>query len=312
MKLISLDGYEISVQFTQIIRILPENAPKIICLFGSKEDKIKIPFIDQLGQEIFTYPAVKNLVSRVLTKVVSGYFKQAATGKTAIEFQNGRASCQEEAEVYINSRLADIGVEGCGTVIDEVILPRELNKYRQRLDKQKQEKEKAQAKTEAEKQRRELAEAEKQRQELESVRDAEISYKLSQMDAQAKLQKEQLDLEIYQKRLDIEASQQERINRIELDTFRAKVATLGTEGYVQLESQGKWADVIPKMPPITFPQFLITGGNSDSGDSTSSLLSNLLPIEYAIGLSERFNPNQLTSISLLSTPSTKNSLPPSP
>ncbi|NEQ35626.1 MAG: hypothetical protein F6K40_04655 [Okeania sp. SIO3I5] len=305
MKLTSSDGYKISVEFTQIIRILPENAPKMICLFGSKEDKI--PFINQFGEKIFTYPAVKNLVSRVLTKVVSGYFKQAATGKTAIEFQNGRASCQEEAEVYINSRLADIGVEGCGTVIDEIDLPKELDEHRQRLEKQKQEKKEAQAKTEAEKQRQELAKAEKDRQEFELVRDAEINNKLSQMDTQAKLQKEQSELEIYQKRLDIETSQQEKINRIELDALRARITALSPELYAQLESQGKWADALAQMK-ITFPQIMMTGGNSGSGDSAN--LFNLLEIEHLTGLADRLQLNQGTSTPSLSMPATKTSLPP--
>ncbi|WP_094674836.1 SPFH domain-containing protein [Hydrocoleum sp. CS-953] len=310
IKLISLDGYEISVEFTQIIRIAPENAPKMICLVGAEGEEDKKSYTDdKSGQTVVKYPAIRNLVSRVLAKEVSSYFRQAATGKTAIEFQEGRVSCQREAEIYINDRLAEIGVEGCGTVIDEVNLPEELDKYRQRLEKQKQEKEEAQAKVEAEKKLQELVKAEKDREEIESVRDAEIRSKVSQMDAYAKSQKEQLDLETYQKELDIRAAQEETMSRIELDALRAKVRALSPEIYAQIETQRKWADALTQAK-ITLPQIMVTGGNNNgSGDSASNLL-NLLQIEHLTGLASHLQLNQGTSTPLLSKPETKNSLPP--
>ncbi|NET26480.1 SPFH domain-containing protein [Okeania sp. SIO1I7] len=312
MKLISLDGYEISVQFTQIIRIAPENAPKMIFRIGSDGEEDKKSYTDdKSGQTVVKYPAIRNLVSRELARVVSSYFRQAATGKTAIEFQEGRASCQEEAEIYINARLAENGVEGCGTVIDEVNLPKELDEHRQRLEKQKQEKKEAQAKIEAEKKLQELVKAQKDREEIILVGDAKIKSTVSQINAQTKAQNERLELETYQKELDIRAAQEKTISQIKLDDLRARIAALSPELYAQIETQRKWADALTQAK-ITLPQIMVTGGNNNgSGDSASNLL-NLLQIEHLTGLASHLQLNQGTSTPLLSKPETKNSLPPNP
>ncbi|NET42520.1 VWA domain-containing protein [Okeania sp. SIO2B3] len=90
--------------------------------------------------------------------------------------------------------------------------------------------------------------------------------------------------------------------------FKEKIAILSPEIYVQLESQRKWADALAQMK-ITSPQTIMTGGNSDSGDSVSNLF-NLLQIEHLTGLPDRLQLNQGTSTPSLSTASTKTYLSP--
>lgn len=246
MKLISYDGYEIYVQFTQIIRIAADNAPKMICLVGSSTGEDKIYVTDDSGKVVKKYPAIRNLVSRVLTKVVSSYFQQAATGKTAMEFQEKRRELQDAAQGYIEQRLKKISVEGCGTVVDTIDLPPELDEYRQRLEKQKQEAKEAQ-------------------EESKTILKIE----------KAKAQIEQLRLDTYQKRLDIEIFQKERISLIEINALKEKIAALNPELYAQIETQGKWAEAMAQMK-IDYPQIMMTGGgNSSSGYVELLLLEHL-------------------------------------
>lgn len=306
MKVTSFDGYEIYVQFTQIIRIAADNAPKMICLVGSSIGEDKISVTDDSGKVVKKYQAIRNLVSRVLTKVVSSYFQQAATGKTAMEFQEKRRELQDAAQGYIEQRLKNISVEGCGTVIDTIDLPPELDEYRQRLEKQKQEAKEAEVKAEAEQKRQQFVEAEKLRKRTELVRDAEIRVEVAQIEAQGELQKGQLDLEIYRTRLDIEASQKERISLIEINALKEEIAALSPELYAQIETQGKWAEAMAQMK-IDYPQIMMTGGgNSSSGDPISHL-SPLLQLEYVERLGNRLN--QGTPIASLPPNQEQKSLP---
>ena len=314
MKLTSLDGYEISVQFTQIIRISSDNAPKMICLVGSNAGTNKISVNDESRQVVKKYPAIRNLVSRVLTKVVSSHFQQAATGKTAIDFQDARKDCQDEAEEYIKERLEMIGVEGWGTVIDEVDLPQELDDYRKGLEKEKQKAKKAEEESktikkqiDTAKERQKLVEEEQKAEAIaertKKLMDAETNFEIEK----AKAQVEQLHLDNYQQRLDIEASQQERISLIDINAFKQRIAALSPEIYAQIETQGKWAEAMSQMK-INYPQIMMTGGgNSTSGDPTSNYFQ-LLQLEHLEALRNRVNPG--TSTPLLSTAGTKNYLSP--
>lgn len=306
MKVTSFDGYEIYVQFTQIIRIAADNAPKMICLVGSSIGEDKISVTDDSGKVVKKYQAIRNLVCRVLTKVVSSYFQQAATGKTAMEFQEKRRELQDAAQRYIEQRLKNISVEGCGTVIDTIDLPPELDEYRQRLEKQKQEAKEAEVKAEAEQKRQQFVEAEKLRKRTELVRDAEIRVEVAQIEAQGELQKGQLDLEIYRTRLDIEASQKERISLIEINAFKERVAFLSPERYAEIEIQEKWAEAMAQMK-INYPQIMMTGGgNSSSGDPTSNYFQ-LLQLDHLETLRNRLN--QGTPIASLPPNQEQKSLP---
>ncbi len=297
MKLTSYDGYEIYVQFTQIIRIAADNAPKMICLVGSYRGEDKISVTDDSGKVVKKYPAIRNLVSRVLTKVVSSYFQRAATGLTAMDFQETRGDLQNAAEEYIKDSLNKSGVEGCGTVIDTIDLPPELDEYKQRLRKQKLEAREAEGErdtikqqTDTAKERQKLVEEE---QKVEAVAERIKKFKL--MNAQTNLEIEKvnveidkLHLDIYQKRSDIETFQKERISQIEIKALKEKITALSPELYAQIETQGKWAEAMAQMK-INYPQIMMTGGgNSSSGDPISNYFQ-LLQLDNLETLRNRLN-----------------------
>ena len=198
---------------------------------------------DDSGKVVKRYQAIRNLVSRVLTKVVSSYFQQAATGLTAMDFQDTRGNLQQAAQAYIEECLKDISVEGCGTVIDTIDLPQELDEYRQRLEKQKQEAKEAQEESKT------ILEIEK-----------------------AKAQIEQLRLDTYQKRLDIEIFQKERISLIEINALKEQIAALSPELYAQIETQGKWAEAMAQIK-IDYPQIMMTGERSTYYKMGSKLMT---------------------------------------
>ncbi|NEP87621.1 MAG: VWA domain-containing protein [Okeania sp. SIO2C2] len=316
LKLTSSDGREFQVQFTQIIRIAAENAPMVICQIGTSAAEVeRIYMNDNLGRTIKKYPAIRNFVNRVLTKVVEGHFKHAATAKTAIQFQQTIIQCQEEAQAYIEAVLEKYGIERWGTYIIAFNLPEELDKHRQVLEDLKQEQVKAQEesktiqeKIQTEEKNKQLTKEQEETKAVGQKIQADTKVYTAQREAQADREKEKAKAKVNKMHIDVEIARQEKLTEIEINAFRARIAALGPEVYAQIELQAKWADAIAQMQ-ITYPQIMTSGGNSGSGDSTSNLF-NLLQIEHLTGLADRIQLNQGTSTPLFSTAATKNSLSP--
>ncbi|MDJ0510726.1 MAG: SPFH domain-containing protein [Crocosphaera sp.] len=309
LKLTSFDGREFKVQFTQMIRIAPENAPKMICQIGAQAAEVEETTMnDSSGKTIKKYPAIRNLVVRVLTRVVEGHFKQAATDKTAIEFQQAIVYSQNAAKDYIQNVLKENGVEGHGTYINAVDLPEDLDKRRQELEDLKQQQIKAKEESDTIKkqidtaQERQKLVAEEQRVEhTKKLIDAQTNLEIEKATAEANWEREKttakidkLHLDNYQKRLDIETSQQERISLIEINAFKDRIAVLSPELYVQIETQGKWAEAMAQME-INYPQIMMTGGgNSSSGDPTSNYF-RLLQLDHLEAMRNRLTPGTPTA-----------------
>ncbi|MCC5610138.1 VWA domain-containing protein [Nostoc sp. CHAB 5834] len=309
LKLTSYDGYELKVQFTQVIRIAPENAPKMICLIGSQSSEeststAKNNLNSNSSGTIKRYPAIRNLVTRVLTKVVSGHFQQAATGKTAMQFQDDKNGCEKEARDYINNVLEEIGVEGRGTYIEKIDLPKHLDQFRQDGAEAQLEHDLVQKQQVTEIARRKLLEEQTRTQIQAQFINAEARFEIAQMDIQINLEREtakakadQLHLETRRQQIDIETSQQERIIQMQMKAFRDRVEVLSPAFYAHIESQGKWAEAFGQME-ITYPQIMMGGGNN-SGDPLSNTFQ-LLQLEHLDAIRNRLNPGtpiqQLSSL----------------
>ncbi|NES18974.1 MAG: VWA domain-containing protein, partial [Symploca sp. SIO3E6] len=318
LKLTSSDGYEFKVKFTQIIRIAPENAPKMICLIGSESSEESIS-ANSPGKTK-KYPAIRNLVTRVLTKVVSGHFQKVAAGKTAIDFQKDKTGCENEAETYINGVLEEIGVEGRGTYIETIDLPEHLDEYRQQGAEAELERELLEKQQSTEKQRQQLVEEQQKTQAQEQLIKAKTRLDIAKMDAQTNLEQEtaraqadQLHNETHRQRLDIDISGQERISQIEVNAFRERTQVLSPELYAQIETQGKWAEALAQMQ-INYPDIMIGGGNSP-GDPFSNTFQ-LMQLNHLDELRNRLNPGTPTQqlpiqqpTSILPTGNRQNSLP---
>ncbi|NEO54352.1 MAG: hypothetical protein F6K54_15425 [Okeania sp. SIO3B5] len=317
LNLTSYDGRKFEVQFTQMIRIAPENAPKMICQIGAEAAAVETITMDDGSGKTKTirkYPAIRNLVVRVLTRVVEGHFKQAGTGKTAIEFQKAIVHSQDAAQAYIEDVLKKNGVEGEGTYINAVDLPEDLNKHQQEVEDFKLEQIKAQekSKTIEEKIRTEqinqqLVQTKEETKALEKRTQAETDVYIAKKKGEAHLAEQEAIAKANKLHTDLEINRKKEFTEIEMNAFRAKVAVLSPEFYKEIETQGKWAEAMAQME-INYPQIMMTGGgNSSSGDPTSNYFQ-LLQLDHLETLRNRLNPG--TSTPLLSTPGTKNYLSP--
>ncbi|MBD2774300.1 VWA domain-containing protein [Iningainema tapete] len=298
LKLTSYDGYEFKVQFTQIIRIAPENAPKMICLIGSQSSEdptstVKNNLNSNSSGTVKRYQAIRNLVTRVLTKVVSGHFQQAATGKTAMEFQDDKNGCEKEARDYINNVLEEIGVEGRGTYIEKIDLPEHLDKFRQEGAEAQLEHDLVQKQQVTEIARRKLLEEQTRTQAQAQFIDAQARFEIEQMDIQINLEREtakakadQQHLETRRQEKEIETSNQERIIQMQIKAFRDRVEVLSPAFYAHIESQGKWAEAFGQIQ-ITYPQIMM-GGDNSSGNPLSNTFQ-LLQLEHLDAFRNRLN-----------------------
>lgn len=95
------DGFDFNIEVTQIIRIAPEDAPKVVCRIDS----------------------VDNLVDKVLQPTVENYFLNAAQNYAVSEFDSNRTEIQAEAADEIRAALKEYYVEAVDTLIRNIELP---------------------------------------------------------------------------------------------------------------------------------------------------------------------------------------------
>ena len=136
LRLRSKDGFTIELEVTQIIKIDPKDAPKIISHVGSsfanrierKEEVFSQPY----GKDSIKYRSIRNLITRVIEPVVNSCFRNSALAYDALDFLNKRNEIQVVAKDYIEHELNAYGIQSVGTFINESDLLEELE---QRLTK---------------------------------------------------------------------------------------------------------------------------------------------------------------------------------
>lgn len=106
IKVRSQDGFEFTLDVSQIIHIPSTEAPKVIARFGS----------------------VQNLVSQVLEPTIGNYFRNSAQKSDAIAFLNERSTRQNEAKAEIAKVLGEYNVNAVDTLIGDIVPPAPLMK----------------------------------------------------------------------------------------------------------------------------------------------------------------------------------------
>ena len=296
LKLTSKDAYKFKVQFTQIIRIVPENASKMICLIGTdlslKESTSSNQnnFTDNSVERVKKYGVINNLVTNVL-KVVSGHFQDSASEITAIEFQDTRGQREQKAKEYINNALKQIGVEGIESYIRDIDLPEDLDEFTTEGEKTRQERKLLKEQLLTEEQRQKLVQQQKTTQTQGELIDAEKRLKIAQIDGQARRERENAIAEAEERHLvtlrkqkDIEIFVNEENSQIQINAFIQRVKALNPEIYAQIETEKKWAEALRDTEKVC-PEIVIGGGNS-SGDPLSNTFQ-LLTLEHLDSIRSR-------------------------
>lgn len=124
LRLRSKDGFEFTMEISQVIRIKPDEAPILISQIGVTEKwSNEIEFGSDKGQK---FSSVRNLITRLLKPFIEAHFRNVAQTYGVKEFQSKREQLQAEAAEAIREALAVAGVVGVRTNINEIELPQSV------------------------------------------------------------------------------------------------------------------------------------------------------------------------------------------
>ncbi len=104
LKVISRDGFEISVSVKVVIRIRPDQAPYMVAKIGS----------------------IENLVDHVIHPMIDSSFRNQASSTSAMNFMQNRHEEQEKAEERARRELEKYHVELVSVLICQIKLPQDL------------------------------------------------------------------------------------------------------------------------------------------------------------------------------------------
>lgn len=104
LKVVSRDGFEISVSVKVIIRVRPDQAPYMVAKIGS----------------------IDNLIQHVIHPMIDSSFRNQASSTSAMNFMQDRQMEQKKAEERTRDELEKYHVECVSVLICQINLPQEL------------------------------------------------------------------------------------------------------------------------------------------------------------------------------------------
>jgi uncharacterized membrane protein YqiK len=104
LKVVSRDGFEISVSVKVIIRVRPDQAPYMVAKIGS----------------------IDNLIQHVIHPMIDSSFRNQASSTSAMNFMQDRQEEQRKAEEHTRFELEKYHVECVSVLICQIKLPQEL------------------------------------------------------------------------------------------------------------------------------------------------------------------------------------------
>lgn len=104
LKVVSRDGFEISVSVKVIIRVRPDQAPYMVAKIGS----------------------IDNLIQHVIHPMIDSSFRNQASSTSAMNFMQDRQEEQRKAEEHTHNELEKYHVECVSVLICQIKLPQEL------------------------------------------------------------------------------------------------------------------------------------------------------------------------------------------
>jgi len=104
LKVVSHDGFEISVAVKVVIRVRPDQAPYMVAKIGS----------------------IQNLIEHVIHPMIDSSFRNQASATSAMAFMQNRHEEQQKAEERARKELEKYHVELVSVLICAIILPKDL------------------------------------------------------------------------------------------------------------------------------------------------------------------------------------------
>jgi uncharacterized membrane protein YqiK len=265
LKVISRDGFEISVSVKVIIRVRPDQAPYMVAKIGS----------------------IQNLIQHVIHPMIDSSFRNQASSTSAMNFMQDRQEEQRKAEDRARYELEKYHVECVSVLICQIKLPQELMDTQtmkiiaqQQLAMYEEQQKAEQTRIATEKTR---AEAEQQKNLVE----AEIGVKIAEQNKQKSIRFAEGEAEAIRLRAEGEAKGIKAKGEAE----GAKILAIGeaTAKSYELQNkavgqQGVTAIEIAKQVAAgnikVTPDFLVQGGESIGG-LLSAFLTKIITKEEA-------------------------------
>lgn len=263
IKVRSSDGFDYTMDVSQIIHIPRNEAPKVIARFGT----------------------VANLVTQVLEPTIGNYFRNAAQNSDVIDFLTKRSERQEEAKTAIAKVLVEYGVVAVDTLIGDIVPPRELMKTLTDRKIAQQEEVTFGNQEKAQDARKKFAQAQAMADTQPQVVTAERTVAIAEFTAnaavaaakgtaQAKTINAEADAMVTKVTGDADASKILAIGTAEADVIKMKIQSIEPDNYAAIEVSRNFANSkVPIVPGIN------VGGGQDGksgGTLVDVLIANLL------------------------------------
>lgn len=264
IKVRSSDGFDYTMDVSQIIHIPRNEAPKVIARFGT----------------------VANLVTQVLEPTIGNYFRNAAQSSDVIDFLTKRSERQEEARVSIAKVLTEYGVVAVDTLIGDIVPPEPLMKTLTDRKIAQQEELTFAGQEKAQDARAKLAQAQAMADTQPQVVTAERTVAIAVFTAnaavaaargtaEAKTINAAADAQVTMVTGDADASKIRAIGTAEADVIKMKINSIEPDNYAAIEVSRNFAN--SKVPIV--PGINVGGGHQDGksgGTLVDVLIANLL------------------------------------
>lgn len=127
--IVDIEGHRLSLEMSQVLRIPPAAAPRLIRRFGEEGRRI------EHGGSIVINPApIQRFVERVLGATVAGYFTELVTRYTILQFIEEYDEVRLELQERVTQALRDWGVIAGQTVLAEFeSQDRSINELRRQI-----------------------------------------------------------------------------------------------------------------------------------------------------------------------------------
>ncbi|MCX6715206.1 MAG: SPFH domain-containing protein [Candidatus Uhrbacteria bacterium] len=255
----SKDGFEISLDVSQIIHVSRENAAMVIARFGN----------------------MNNLVSQILEPIIGNYFRNAVQDASALDFLQQRGTQQQLACVAIREKLKDCNIEAVDTLIGDLIIPNELLRTQTERQIAKENEATYVIQQAAEKGRVMLAEQTALADTQKEVVSAQRRLTVAQQDAltaaekatgEANAARTRAEATAYttEKTGEADAKKIELVGKAEADVIEQKKKALGAENFTRIEVAAKLSQ---SMQPLV-PKYMLGGG--ENGGGANGLLNLVL------------------------------------
>lgn len=261
LKVISRDGFEISVSVKVIIRVRPDQAPYMVSKIGS----------------------IENLINHVIHPMIDSSFRNQASSTSAMNFMQDRQEEQRKAEERARIELEKYHVECVSVLICQIRLPQQLmDTQTMKIIAQQQQA----MYTEQQKAEQTRIATEKTRSEADQQKnlvEAEIGVKIAEQNKQKSIRAAEGEGESLRLRAEGEAkgitakgdAEASRILAIGESTAKAydlQNKAVGKEGVTAIEIAKQVASGNIKVTP----DFLVQGGAESIGGLLSAFLTTMI------------------------------------